>query len=93
MQVRGYFDFPHFYRGNWTHIHSSIPQVYTELGGNRQMYVYTCRFPQGGKANVRGPEAISLIILSEIEVSADLHRFPPSGLGLCFPSVLLWKLD
>ena len=31
--------------------------------------------------------------MREIEVPADLHRFPPSVLGLCFPSVLLWKLD
>ena len=45
--------------------------------GNRRVYV----------------SPISSIKMREIEVPADLHRFPPSVLGLCFPSVLLWKLD
>ena len=68
-------------------------QVYTELWGIGKCTCTLVDSPRGGKANARGPEAISLIILSEIEVSADLHRLPPSVLGLCFPSVLLWKLD
>ena len=93
MQVRGHFDFTENYEGNCfgpaciclsplgestsVHVHLPIPPQLRVHLGNRRVYV----------------SPISSIKMREIEVPADLHRFPPSVLGLCFPSVLLWKLD
>ena len=56
MQVRGYFDFHHFYRGNWTHIHSSIPQVYTELGGIGKCTCTLVDSPRGERQMHAGPK-------------------------------------